>query len=67
MTWIARSLPPEPDLPPPDPPPRIELLAAERNRLIEQLRPRIRSNRQERIRRRIAEITLQILANKVRE
>lgn len=63
MSWITRSLPTEPDLdasPPPATP--LETLEAERLQLIDQIRPRIRSSRQERIRRRIAEITRQMIA-----
>ncbi len=62
MSWIARSLPPESEQdasPPPATP--LEMLEAERLELIDQIRPRIRSARQERIRRRIEEITLQMM------
>lgn len=61
MTWITRSQPPEADDPPPDPPSEIERLAAERARLLAEIRPRIRTARQARIRERIAAITRQML------
>lgn len=64
MSWIAHSQPAEPDLPPPDPPPapsRRDALAAERATLLTLLRPRVRSERQERIRRRITAITRDLL------
>lgn len=63
MTWIARSLPREADDDPPPsaPPTRTELLRAERAELLGQVRPRVRSARQERIRRRIEEITRTLL------
>lgn len=58
MTFVARSLPPEAEDPPPT---RRDLLRAEREALIRQIRPRIRSDRQELIRRRIAAITTAIM------
>ena len=61
MSWISRSLPPEPEDPPPT---EIETLAAERAALQRQIRPRIRTARQVRIRERIAVITRQILAGR---
>lgn len=63
MSWIARSLPREADDDPPatPPPSRAEMLRAERAELLRQVRPRVRSARQERIRRRIAEITRALL------
>ena len=64
MIWIERSLPPEPDDPAPTPrppPPEIERLAAERAALLGQIRPRIRTARQVRIRERIAGLTRKIL------
>ena len=61
MSWVHRSVPPEPDDPPPAPPTELERLAAERAALIGQIRPRVRSLRQERIRERIAGLTRQIL------
>lgn len=64
MTWIARSLPPEPDDDPPAarPPTAAEQLRAERAALLAQVRPRVRSSRQERIRRRIRDLTRTLLA-----
>ncbi len=64
MNWIDRSQPPEADDPPPEPVAEIERLAAERAQLIAQIRPRIRTARQARIRSRIAEITRQMLAGR---
>lgn len=63
MSWIARSLPTEADDPPPAlPPNRLQQLRAERAALLATVHPRIRSSRQERIRRRIADLTRTILA-----
>lgn len=61
MSWIDRSLPPEPEDPPPAPPTGLQDLAAERDRLRALVRRGIRSRHQERILRRIAEITRQML------
>lgn len=65
MSWITRSCPPdtEPwaDDPAPAGPGRLAALTAERGRLLALVRPRVRSARQEQIRRRIAAITRQIL------
>jgi hypothetical protein len=64
MGWIERSLPPEPDDPPPaprPPPTELERLAAERAALLGQIRPRLRTRRQMRIRERIAGLTRKIL------
>lgn len=58
MTFIARSLPPEAE---DSPPTRRDLLRLEREALIQQVRPRMRSQRQERIRRRIADLTQAIM------
>ena len=58
MTFVSRSLPPEPDDPPPT---RLQELTWERAALLGQVRPRVRSLRQERIRERIAGLTRQIL------
>lgn len=58
MTWIDRSQPREAEDPPPT---EIETLAAERAALQRQIRPRIRTARQVRIRERIAGLTRQIL------
>ncbi len=63
MNFITRSQPPEADDPPPVAPTEIEALAAERAMLQRQVRRGIRSQRQERILRRIAEITRHILAH----
>lgn len=62
MSWIERSLPPEADDPPPIAPTEIESLAAERARLVAKVRRGIQSRHQDRILRRIADITRQILA-----
>ena len=64
MSFVSRSVPPEADDPPPAPVAEIERLAAERAQLIAQIRPRIRTARQVRIRSRIAEITRQMLAGR---
>lgn len=64
MSWISRSLPPEADDPPPAPPTEMERLAAERDRLRLQVRRGVRSRHQERILRRIAEITRRILVGR---
>ena len=64
MRWIDRSLPPEADDPPPTPPTELESLAAERAALLGRVRRGIRSRHQERILRRIAEITRQILSER---
>jgi hypothetical protein len=61
MTWITRSLPREAEDPPPEPPGEIARLEAERAQLSAEVRRGIRSRRQERILRRIAEITKAIL------
>lgn len=64
MTWISHSLPPEAEDPPPAlpaPPSRLDELRAARAALLQSVRPRIRSERQERIRRRIVDLTLKIL------
>lgn len=64
MSFITRSLPPEADDPPPAPPTELESLAAERLALLARVRRGIRSHHQERILRRIAEITRQILSER---
>lgn len=63
MSFVARSCPPDTEPWADDPAPAGPLgrLAAERATLIALVRPRVRSARQERIRRRIAELTRQIL------
>ncbi len=66
MNWIDRSLPPEADDPPPAPVAEIDRLAAERAALIAEIRPRIRTARQVRIRSRIAVITRLLLTGKGR-
>lgn len=58
MTFVSRSLPPEAEDPPPT---RRDLLAMGRDTLLRQVRPRVRSDRQERIRRRIADLTQAII------
>lgn len=58
MSFTSRSLPPEAEDPPPT---RRDLLRRERDMLLRQVRPRVRSDRQERIRRRIADITKAIM------
>jgi hypothetical protein len=58
VTFVSYSLPPEAEDPPPT---RRDLLRLERDVLLRQVRPRVRSNRQERIRRRIADITRAII------
>ncbi len=62
MSWITHSLPREPDDDPPPEPSRLWQLEAERAALLAQVRRGIRSQRQERILRRIGEITRQLLA-----
>lgn len=65
MTWIHRSLPPEAEDPPSEalrPPTALQDLAAERDRLRALVRRGIRSRHQERILRRIAEITTTMLS-----
>ena len=64
MTFISRCVPPEADDPPPAAPTEIASLAAERATLQGQVRCGIRSQRQERILRRIAEITRQMLTER---
>lgn len=64
MRWIDRSLPPEADDPPPEPVTETIDLAAERAALVARVRRGIRSRNQERILRRIAEITRQILSER---
>lgn len=66
MTFASRSVPPEADDPPPAPVAEIDRIAAERAALLEQIRPRIRTARQARIRSRIADLTRQMLAGKDR-
>lgn len=64
MNWLERSQPREAEDPPPPlpaPPSRLEQLRAERAALLASVHPRIRSSRQERIRRRISDLTRQIL------
>jgi len=64
MSWLDRSQPPEPDDPPPlepTPPPAASDLAAEREKLAAKVRRGIRSRHQDRILRRIAEITREML------
>lgn len=58
MGWIDRSLPPEAEDPPRS---ELEQLVAERQQLLGRVRRGIRSRHQERILRRIAEITRKIL------
>lgn len=60
MGFVDRSQPPEPD-DPPSPLTETPGLAAERDRLCKLVRRGIRSRNQERILRRIAEITREIL------
>ncbi len=64
MTFVSRSVPREADDPPPTLPTEIESLAAERAALIGRVRRGIRSRHQERILRRIADITRKILSGK---
>jgi len=59
MSFASRSLPPEAEDPPPT---ALESLAAERASLLGRVRRGIRSRHQERILRRIAEITRAMLA-----
>lgn len=61
MTFANCSLPPEADDPPPEPPCEADRLVRERDRLLGLVRPRVRSQRQDRIRRRITEITTHLL------
>ena len=67
MSFVARSCPPDSEPWPgsgaddPPPPGRLARLATERAMLLTLVRPRVRSDRQERIRRRITELTRQIL------
>lgn len=67
MSFVAHSCPPESEPWPgsgadePAPPGRLARLAAERATLLALVRPRVRSDRQERIRRRITDLTRQIL------
>ena len=63
MGFVDRSQPPEPD-DPPDPVTETPGLAAERDRLRKLVRRGIRSRNQERILRRIAEITRHLLAER---
>jgi hypothetical protein len=58
MSFVSRSLPPESEDPPPS---RRDLLQMERDLLLRKVRPRVRSLNQERIRRRIAELTTAIM------
>ncbi|PIO98610.1 hypothetical protein [Pleomorphomonas carboxyditropha] len=58
MSFASRSLPPEAEDPPPT---RRDLLLMERDTLLRQVRPRVRSHDQERIRRRIADLTRAIM------
>jgi len=60
MSWISRSLPPEAEDPPPAPT-APETPAQERDRLRRLVRRGIRSRHQDRILRRIAEITREML------
>lgn len=62
MSFVSRSLPPEADDPPLEQPTALQDLAAERDRLRSLVRRGIRSHHQERILRRIAEITRAMLA-----
>lgn len=64
MSWITRSQPPEAEDPPPDPPTETQRVAAERAELAAKVRRGIRSRHQERILRRIAEITREILSER---
>lgn len=58
MSFASRSLPPETEDPPPA---QRDLLLMERDLLLRKVRPRVRSHHQERIRRRIADLTLAIM------
>lgn len=58
MSFASRSLPPESEDPPPS---RRDLLVMEREALIPLIRPRMRTERQLRIRRRIALLTEQLM------
>ena len=58
MSFASRSLPPEPEDPPPT---RRDLHLMERELLLRKVRPRVRSMHQERIRRRIVELTTAIM------
>lgn len=64
VTFASRSLPPEAEDPPPT---RRDLLHQEREALIRQIRPRVRSLHQDRIRRRIAAITTAIMQEERRD
>lgn len=66
MSWIDRSQPPEAEDPPPAPPADAAIadLAAERDDLRSKVRRGIRSRHQDRILRRIAEITREMLERK---
>lgn len=64
MNWISHSLPPEAEDPPPEPVTETIDLAAERAALVARVRRGIRSRNQERILRRIADITRQILSER---
>jgi hypothetical protein len=61
MSWVHRSLPPERDDDPPPEIPAREALEAERADLIKLVRRGVQSERQRRILKRIAAITLAIL------
>jgi hypothetical protein len=63
MSWISHSVPREAEDPPPEPPSEIARLEVERAALQASVRRGIRSQRQERILRRIAEITREILTH----
>lgn len=62
MSFASRSLPPEAEDPPPS---RRDLLLMERDTLILKILPRVRSDRQERIRRRIASLTQAIMTEEM--
>ncbi|PZA12443.1 hypothetical protein DNX69_10725 [Rhodopseudomonas palustris] len=67
MPWADRSLPPErDDDPPPDLPTPLDALEAERRDLISQVRRGVHSKRQRQILKRVAALTLSILAGKGR-
>ncbi len=61
MSWIARSLPPEPELDASPPATPLEMLEAERLQLISAVCPRVRTARQVRIREQISRLTVEIL------
>ncbi|PKR90893.1 hypothetical protein CXZ10_05980 [Pleomorphomonas diazotrophica] len=63
MSFASRSLPPESEDPPPS---RRDLLLMEREALIPLIRPRMRTERQLRIRRRIALLTKQLMQEETR-